>query len=109
MEDSQRTDDAFLAIYAELVTRSLAREGQFFPVDLDQQLEDLGFPQTLRQALFFFVHAWDSEASPPQEPGVYAQDRRDYARQIAETVLAQRTAKMQIYLPLISIVDVTSN
>jgi hypothetical protein len=81
--DSQRTDEAILAVYSELVVRSQQREGVYVPLSLDTPLQAMSGTPTLRDALYAFVHNWNFD-----QP----QNRRDFADQIAHAVLAQRQA-----------------
>jgi hypothetical protein len=89
--DTQRTDAAILDIYAELVARSLQREGQYFPISLDTSISGT---LTLRDMLRTFVHEWGYDTPGPE-------NRRALADQIADAVLAQRRPKRRTYLPLV--------
>lgn len=90
--DSLRTDAAIQAVYAELTARSLAREGRFRPLGLDEPLTALAGAPTFSQTLAIFVHTWDFDA---------AAERRAYADQIAAAVLAQRQTRYRAYLPVL--------
>jgi hypothetical protein len=91
--DSMRTDAAVRAIYSELITRSLQREGQYMPIGLGTLLalsitETFSFSDTLYQ----FVHNWNYD-----QP-IY---RREWADKIASALLAQRVPLRHIYLPIV--------
>ena len=102
MEDSQRTDQAIQHVYAELVSRSLGGDGEFYPLDLDAVLGGLPDAATLRQGLYNFVHNWDFKPTSPIPPeSLFAQNRRDYASQMADAALAVRLAVNRVYLPLL--------
>lgn len=90
--DALRTDAAILAVYGELMARSVAREGRFRPFGLNEPLRGLDGSPTLSQTLAAFVHTWDFAA---------AAQRRAYADQIAAAVLAQRQARWRVYLPIL--------
>ncbi len=92
MTDSLRTDAAILAVYGELVARSLRREGRNYPLGLDAPLAGVSGAATLRQALYNFVHQWQYD----QPAG-----RRSYAGEIARAVLAQSQPRRDLYVPLI--------
>jgi hypothetical protein len=90
-ESYSHTDPAILAVYSELVTRSLQREGQYWPISLDTRITGT---LTLGQALYNFVHTWDYD---------HAAERRDYADMIAKAVnpqLVQRLPIRRVYLPI---------
>ena len=87
--DSLRTDEAIQHIYSELVSRSLQREGQYYPISMDTLITGT---QTLSDTLYTFVHEWDFE---------HPAERRAQADMIAATVLAQRVPIRRIYLPLV--------
>jgi hypothetical protein len=91
--DSQRTDEAILAIYGELVARSQQREGDYVPLTLDTRLLSVSEAPTLRNALYGFVHNWNYD-----QP----QNRRDYADQIVSAVLAQRQALQPTATPTVT-------
>jgi len=99
LTDSLRTDEGILAIYTELVERSLQREGQYYPLGLDAPLVAMSGTPTLRQALYNFVHNWAYDN--PVNPGEFAANRRAYAAEIAAAVLAQRQLMHRVYLPCI--------
>jgi hypothetical protein len=86
---SLRTDAAIRAVYMELVTRSLQREGQYFPIGLNTPISG---GQTLSDTLAVFVHQWTFDQ---------AGERRAYVDELAAAVLAQRREMRQLYLPLI--------
>ena len=90
--DSLRTDAAIWAVYGELVARSLAREGQYRPLGLDERLAGLDGSPTLSETLAAFVHTWDYNG---------AAQRRAYADQLAAAVLAQRRPRWRAYLPVV--------
>jgi hypothetical protein len=91
-EESQRTLDGAYAVYQELVERSSKREGQYKPLDLDATiLSSMQGQPTLRQAIYNFVTSWKYQNQHiDAELGEYAQNRRDYAEQIAAAVKAIR-------------------
>ena len=86
--DSARTDAAIQHVYAELVARSLQREGVFFPTGLDELISGT---QTLSDILYTFVHAWDFD-----DPA----ERRAQADLIASAVLGRRVPIRRRYLPV---------
>ncbi len=90
--DSARTDAAIGAVYAELVSRSLRYEGQYYPVSLGVTLTQLTGTPTLSQALSNFVHTWDYN---------HPSDRRAYADAIAAAALAQRMPIRRAYMPVL--------
>jgi hypothetical protein len=99
--DSNRTDTGVLAIYDELIQRSLHREGEWQPLELDSPLAGVEPATTLRQALYRFVHEW---AYSPEDTGLpageYAHQRRTYAAQIAQAVQnLSRQPLRRLYLP----------
>jgi hypothetical protein len=72
--DALRTDAAIRHVYAELVTRSLIREGRFVPLTLGVKLAGLTGTPTLSEALSTFVHTWQFTE---------AHKRREYADAMA--------------------------
>jgi hypothetical protein len=87
--DSMRTDAATRAIYSELITRSLAYEGQYPPIDLNTKLTlSITETLTLDDALSQFVHNWQWDQPT---------DRRAWADKMARAVLMQRH---HVYLPI---------
>jgi hypothetical protein len=88
-ESYTHTDPAIRAVYTELVSRSLQREGQFYPISLDAIISGA---QTLSDTLYAFVHNWDY-----RQPA----SRRDYADSLADRILAQRAPMRRIYLPVV--------
>jgi len=89
--DSLRTDAAIQQVYGELVARSLAAEGQYYPFALETPVVGVDGVATLGEALQAFVHDWDFEQ---------AANRRAYADQIAAAVLTQRQPMRRAYLPV---------
>jgi hypothetical protein len=98
--DSQRTDAAIRAVYGELASRSLQREGVYFPLSLDTVITG---NLTLSDTLYAFVHNWGFKpAGPGPDESEYAQNRRNYAKMIADAVLASpRQPIRRVYLPLV--------
>jgi len=83
-EDSDRTDAAVRAVYAELAARSSQREGVYQPLSLDTPLQGITHSLTLSETLSHFVHDWNFD-----QPA----ERRKYADQMAAAILAQRTPR----------------
>jgi hypothetical protein len=91
--DTQRTNAAVRAIYAELSTRSLRREGIFVPLPLTTSLTVSGTETTLQNALVYFVTHWDYEG---------ATHRREYVDSLVQALLVQPRALInRVYLPLV--------
>ncbi len=91
--DTQRTIDAAHAIYAELSTRSLTREGAYLPLPLTTTLTMSGTATTLDEAIEHFVTGWayDQPAS-----------RRAYADAIVQALQTlPRIPIQRLYLPLV--------
>jgi hypothetical protein len=79
-----RTDAAVLAVYDELVARSIQREGKYLPLSLDSVLTSVEGQPTLRSALYAVVHNWDFQNEQVGAvKGEYAAKRRAYSEQIA--------------------------
>jgi hypothetical protein len=98
--DSNRTMTGILAIYVELAQRARVREGQYSPLSLDAPLSGVEPASTLREAVDRFVHEWGFQSA--DEPvNQFAVERRSYARQIAQAVLAQQLLIQRSYLPLV--------
>lgn len=91
-ESYSHTDAALLAVYAELVSRSLRREGHYMPLGLDTRLTSITGTPTLSGALYSFVHDWDYD-----QPA----NRRAYADLISSAALAQRVPVQRVYLPVV--------
>lgn len=91
--DSLRTDAAIQHIYRELVSRSLQREGAYFPLSMGTQLAAISGTPTLSETLYTFVHAWELESSS---------ERRAQADLVTAAVLEQRIPIRRIYFPLVS-------
>jgi hypothetical protein len=90
MTDSLRTDAAIRAIYGELAARSLQREGQYWPINLDTPISGT---QTLSDTLYAFVHNWNYDQAPA---------RRAYADSLVLVLAAQPRAPIQrVYLPIV--------
>ena len=89
MTDSLRTDAAIRHIYTELVSRSLQREGQYPPTNLNTRLVAITNTPTLSEALYAFVHTWKFDQPT---------SRRAYADLIARSALMQRN---RVYLPVV--------
>jgi hypothetical protein len=95
--DSNRTDEAVKAIFAELSLRSVRREGAYKPLALDTQVALTGDPAysepiTLEKALYDFVHNWDYD---------HPADRRAFADRLAQALSdIPRQPNERIYLPL---------
>ena len=90
-ESYSHTDAAIRAVYAELVSRSLRREGKYFPISLDTRLMSITGTPTLSEAVYAFVHNWDYD-----QPS----KRREYTDLISDAALTQRQPVQRIYLPL---------
>lgn len=90
--DSLRTDEAIQHLYGELVSRSLQREGKYYPLSMDRPLTTISGSPTLSETLYTFVHAWDYE---------HPYQRRAQCDLIAAAVLAQRLPSRRIWLPLV--------
>lgn len=95
--DSGRVIQGILAMYAELERRSLRYEGGYFPLALGAPLAGLSGASTLREAIEHFIYTWPFDN--PANPGGPAAERRAYAEEIANAVLAQRQAITRLYLP----------
>jgi hypothetical protein len=91
-ESYSHTDAALLAVYAELVSRSLRREGHYMPLSLDTRLTSITGTPTLSGALYSFVHNWDYDQPT---------NRRAYADLISSAALAQRVPVQRVYLPVV--------
>jgi hypothetical protein len=87
---TDRSDDASIAVYEELVRRSMAREGKYCPIDWNAPLIAMVGSPTLREACFNFIHNWAYEKETGNK-GEYASLRRDYAHQMMDAIRAQRT------------------
>jgi hypothetical protein len=88
-ESYSHTDAAVLAVYTELVSRSVQMEGRYPPLNLDTPMLAITGTPTLSEALHVFVHNWDYD-----QPA----SRRAYADLIARSALMERH---RIYLPLV--------
>jgi hypothetical protein len=98
--DTLRTDEAGLAVYAELVQRSLTREGRYYPIRLDGPVTGIAGATTLREALYNYAHNWPYMPFQGSEPeDKFARQRRVYADQIAAAVLLQRESQHRLFLP----------
>ena len=91
--DSLRTDAAIQAIYNELVARSQQDEGQYWPLDMNTPLTGLTGSPTLSETLSTFVHQWDY---------TQAAERRAWLDSVAPAILAQRTPRQALYLPMVT-------
>jgi hypothetical protein len=95
--DSNRTDEAVKAIYAELSLRSVRKEGRYQPLGLDTLITLSGDPAypdpiTFEKALVDFVHNWDYD---------HPADRRAFADRLVQALSAiPRQPNLRIYLPL---------
>jgi hypothetical protein len=88
---TSRTDAAALAVYDELVARSIQREGEYLPLPLDSVLTSVEGQPTLRSALRAFVHNWNFQNEQAGAvKGEYAAKRRAYAEQIAVAAKTMR-------------------
>jgi hypothetical protein len=88
---TDRTDAAVLAVYDELVARSIQREGKYLPLLLDSVLTSMAGQPTLRSALHAFVHNWDFQNEQiGAAKGEYAANRRAYAEQIVAAAKTMR-------------------
>jgi hypothetical protein len=74
--DSIRTEEALRHVYLELAARSRAREGVYFPIDLNTPISGA---QTLSETIAIFVHTWKF-------------DQADQRRAYADALIAQLTA-----------------
>lgn len=91
--DTRQTIDAALAIYAELSTRSMMREGVYKPLALTTTLTVSGSQTTLEQAIIYFVTAQNYD-NPRY--------RRDYmAALVTDMALLPRELASRVYLPVI--------
>lgn len=91
--DTQRTIDAARAVYAELSSRSLLREGVYVPLPLTTTLLVSGTETTLEGAMVHFVT--DEDYNLPTY-------RRQYAANLVQALQAQtRTPIRRVYLPLV--------
>ncbi len=87
--DSLRTDEAIQHIYQELVSRSLQKEGVYFPIGMNRPISGT---EALGDMLDRFVHQWDF-AQPAE--------RRALADEIAGLILARRLPARHTILPLV--------
>ncbi len=87
--DALRTDEAIQHMYGELVSRSVQREGRYFPIGLDTPISGT---MTLSDTLYLFVHGWDFD---------HPAERRALADQIATAVRAKRRLAHRIFLPAV--------
>ncbi|NOZ49018.1 MAG: alpha/beta hydrolase [Chloroflexi bacterium] len=92
--DSLRTDAAIQHIARELVARSLQREGVYWPLDMNTPLVALAGSPTLSETLSTFVHRWDFN---------HAAERRAWLDTVVPAILAQRTRRQTLYLPLLDV------
>ncbi|NOZ71689.1 MAG: alpha/beta hydrolase [Chloroflexi bacterium] len=92
--DSLRTDAAIQHIYRELVARSQQGEGQYWPLDMSTPLPTLAGSPTLSETLSTFVHQWDFN---------HASERRAWLDTVVPAILAQRTPRQTLYLPLFNL------
>ncbi len=84
--DAQRTIDASLAVYNELSLRSVQREGNYYPLDLNTAMVVGGTATTLKGAVEHFVKDRDYT-----DPGY----RREYADSLAAAIAAQPRIPIQ--------------
>lgn len=91
--DSLRTDAAIQAIYSELTARSQQHEGQYWPLDMNTPLTALTGSPTLSETLSTFVHQWDY---------TQAAERRAWLDTVVPAILAERTPRQALYLPLVT-------
>lgn len=113
---TDRPDAANIAVYEELVQRSLAQEGRYHPIGLDTPLDKMEGRPTLRTAFYRFVHNWDFKKTVGNE-SEYAENRRAYAGEIVSAVRAQRFvsqlsnpvyALWNGYLNMVNILELTN-
>ena len=90
--DTLRTEAAIQHIYRELTARSQQREGRYWPLDMNAPLPALAGSPTLSETLSTFVHQWDFE---------HASERRAWLDAVVPAILARRTPRQSLYLPLL--------
>ena len=86
--DASRTEEAIQHVYRELVSRSLAREGRYYPLAMETAISGTS---TLSETLQIYARNWSFDD---------AAERRHLLDSVTHGVLATRRPVRRIYVPL---------